>query len=53
MIEPFPNKPPGMRWSTYWRLTQKARKAEREYCLAAREWLDKHYHSPLQPGKSH
>jgi hypothetical protein len=41
MMEPFPEKPKGMHWSTYERLWWEHHEAEMEQLLAMREWLDK------------
>ena len=41
MMEPFPEKPKGMHWSTYERLCWEHREAEMEQLAGMREWLDK------------
>jgi hypothetical protein len=41
MMEPFPEKPKGMHWSTYERLWGKHHEAEKEQLLGMKEWLDK------------
>jgi hypothetical protein len=41
MMEPFPEKPKGMHWSTYERLWWEHREAEMEQLVGMREWLDK------------
>jgi len=41
MTEPFPEKPKGMRWSTYERLWFEHHEAEMEQLTGMREWLDK------------
>jgi hypothetical protein len=41
MLEPFPKKPKGMRWSTYERLWWEHHEAEMEQLVGMREWLDK------------
>jgi hypothetical protein len=41
MMEPFPEKPKGMHWSTYERLWWEHHEAEMEQLLGMREWLDK------------
>jgi hypothetical protein len=41
MMEPFPEKPKGMHWSTYERLWWEHHEAEMEQLVSMREWLDK------------
>ena len=41
MMEPFPEKPKGMHWSTYDRLFWEHHEAEMEQLIGMREWLDK------------
>ena len=41
MMEPFPEKPKGMHWSTYNRLWREHHEAETEQLIGMREWLDK------------
>jgi hypothetical protein len=41
MMEPFPDKPKGMHWSTYDRLFWKHHEAEMEQLIGMREWLNK------------
>ncbi len=41
MIEPFPEKPKGMRWKTYDTLWWKHHEAEMEQLAGTREWLDR------------
>jgi hypothetical protein len=41
MMEPFPEKPKGMHWSTYERLFWEHREAEMEQLIGMREWLDR------------
>ena len=41
MMEPFPEKPKGMHWSTYERLFWEHYEAEMEQLTGMREWLDK------------
>ena len=41
MMEPFPEKPKGMRHDTYMRLFWKHDDAEEEYLAGIREWLDR------------
>ncbi len=41
MMEPFPEKPKGMHWSTYERLWWEHHEAEMEQLIGMREWLDK------------
>jgi hypothetical protein len=41
MMEPFPEKPKGMHWSTYDRLWWEHHEAEMEQLVGMREWLDK------------
>jgi hypothetical protein len=41
MMEPFPEKPKGMRWRTYDRLWWEHHEAEMEQLIGMREWLDK------------
>jgi hypothetical protein len=41
MMEPFPEKPKGMHWSTYERLWQEHHEAEMEHLIGMREWIDK------------
>jgi hypothetical protein len=41
MIEPFPEKPKGMHWSTYERLFWEHHEAEMKQLIGMREWLDK------------
>jgi hypothetical protein len=41
MMEPFPEKPKGMHWSTYDRLSWEHHEAEMEQLIGMREWLDK------------
>jgi hypothetical protein len=41
MMEPFPEKPKGMHWSTYDRLFWEHHEAETEQLAGMREWLDK------------
>jgi hypothetical protein len=40
-MEPFPEKPKGMHWSTYNRLWWEHHEAEMEKLVGMREWLDK------------
>jgi hypothetical protein len=41
MMEPFPEKPKGMHWSTYDRLWWEHHEAEMEQLIGMREWLDR------------
>ncbi len=41
MMEPFPEKPRGMHWSTYERLWWEHNEADMKQLLGMREWLDK------------
>jgi hypothetical protein len=41
MMEPFPEKPKGMHWSTYERLFWEHHEADMEQLAGLREWLDK------------
>ena len=41
MMEPFPEKPKGMHWSTYERLWWEHHEADMEQLTRMREWLDK------------
>jgi hypothetical protein len=41
MMEPFPEKPKGMHWSTYERLWWEHHEAEMEQLIGMREWLDR------------
>jgi hypothetical protein len=41
MLQPFPEKPKGMHWSTYERLWWEHHEAEMEQLVCMREWLDK------------
>jgi hypothetical protein len=41
MMEPFPEKPKGMHWSTYERLWWEHHEAEMEQLVGMREWIDK------------
>jgi hypothetical protein len=41
MMEPFPEKPKGMHWSTYERLRWEHHEADMEQLFGMREWLDK------------
>jgi hypothetical protein len=41
MTEPFPEKPKGMHWRTYWRLREEHDEAEMVELAGMREWLDK------------
>jgi hypothetical protein len=41
MMEPFPEKPKGMHWSTYERLWWERHKAEMEQLIGMSAWLDK------------
>jgi len=41
MMEPFPEKPKGMHWSTYERLWRQHHVAEMEQLAGMREWLDR------------
>lgn len=41
MMEPFPEKPKGMHWETYWRLREEHDEAEMEQLMGMRAWLDK------------
>jgi hypothetical protein len=41
MVEPFPEKPGGMHWRTYERLSWEHHEAEMEQLVSMREWLDK------------
>ena len=41
MMEPFPEKPKEMHWSTYHRLWWEHHEAEMEQIIGMREWLDK------------
>ena len=41
LLEPFPRKPKGMHWQTYWRLWDKARKAETAHLGIMLRWLDR------------
>jgi hypothetical protein len=41
MMEPFPEKPKRMHWSTYKRLWQEHHEAEMEQLAGLREWLDR------------
>jgi hypothetical protein len=41
MMEPFPEKPKGMHWSTYERLWWEHHEAEMEQLIGMREWIDK------------
>jgi hypothetical protein len=40
MMEPFPEKPKGMHWSTYERLWWEHHEAEMEQLIGMREWID-------------
>jgi hypothetical protein len=40
MMEPFPEKPKGMHWSTYERLWWEHHEAEMDQLVGMREWLD-------------
>jgi hypothetical protein len=39
MMEPFPQKPKGMHWSTYDRLWWEHHEADTEQLIGMREWL--------------
>jgi hypothetical protein len=41
MMEPFPERPKGMHWSTYNRLWWKHHEAEMAHLAGMREWMDK------------
>ena len=41
LLEPFPWKPKGMHWQTYWRLWDKARQTELKHLAIWRERLDR------------
>jgi hypothetical protein len=41
MMAPFPEKPKGMHWRTYWRLREEHDEVEMEQLAGMREWLDK------------
>jgi hypothetical protein len=41
MMEPFPEKPKGMHYETYWRLQEEHDEAEMEQLAGMREWLDR------------
>ncbi len=41
MMEPFPEKPKGMHWSTYERLWREHHEAEMEQLIGMRKWLNK------------
>ena len=41
MMEPFPVKPKGMHYETYWRLREEHDEAEMEQLVGMREWLEK------------
>ena len=41
MMEPFPEKPKGMHWSTYDRLRWEHHVAEMKQLIGMREWLNR------------
>ena len=39
--DPFPPKPNGMHWQTYWRLEERDQVLERQWCLDMVGWLER------------
>jgi hypothetical protein len=48
LLEPFPDKPPGMHWRTYNRLKERAEQAEQRSNVSMMEWLRKRELAPIR-----